>query len=86
MHVISYLQATPTDPEIVTVQVSMKELEELQKDPQVWINKHEIFSKNVSAAKLVHTWDPKKGQTTWQVVIIHQLSCTAAVVPVPVEH
>ena len=83
MHVISYLQATPTDPEIVTVQVSVKELEELRKDPQMWINKHKIFKKDVSAAKIFHPWEPKKGQTRWQAIIIHQLSCTAAVVPVP---
>jgi len=84
MHLISYLQSSPKDPEIVTLQISTKELLELQKDALVWINKHKIFRKDISEAKVLHTWEPKKGQTAWTTVIVHQLSCTAAVLSVPI--
>ena len=84
MHLISYLQSSPKDPEIVTLQISTKELHELQKDPLVWINKHKIFHKDIKAAKNLLTWEPKKNQTAWTTVIVHQLSCTAAVVSVPI--
>ena len=86
MNRIGYLHSKPTDPEIVTLELSQKEHDELHatKDHTDWVNKHKVFAKDVSKATLApHLFDIKKGQAC-QVVGIHELHCSAVLICVPV--
>ncbi len=83
MNRIGYLHSKPSDPEIATLEISEKDHDELHKDALAWVNKHKVFPKDVSSVKVApHLFEPKKGQT-WQLVVIHELHCSAVVVCVP---
>jgi len=85
MHRIAYLQSTLGAPEIVTLELSDQEHDDLHKDPLVWINNSKIFSKDVSSAKILsHVGPEKKGKATWYVLIPHHPACAAAVICIPI--
>jgi hypothetical protein len=84
MHRIAFLHSTPKAPEIAILQISSEEHEELHEDALAFVNKNKVFSKNVASVQILpHAWPATTTGTTWQLVIIHQLSCTAAVACAP---
>ena len=84
MNRIGYLHSKPNDPEIVTLEISEKDHDQLHKDAKTWVNKHKVFAKQVKSATVApHLFDVKKGQA-FQLVAIHELHCSAVLVCVPV--